>query len=253
MRFMRCVPFVVFALLPGCDKPAPAPNPFETQKTTVEPPPITEPPKPTGPPQFTISAEGPKIGWTYILLKSPDGKQKLASELATNKEFVSGKDVALVADRNSKIAEVGEMLAAFETAGATSVIVSTDSRPEFPKSVTFAPLGPAKSAPKCSGVGKVLSERKNAVWSVQGGTAMKSPKGLAGPDMAMTGDLLESAAKRCKDSDVLFVSADEDVEWGLVYDLAAAAKSLEKAKFGRIVLLEPAPTAGRPVKLDSAP
>jgi hypothetical protein len=40
------------------------------------------------------------------------------------------------------------------------------------------------------------------------------------------------------------------VEWGLVYDLAAATQSLEKSKLGHVVLLEPAPVAGRPVKLD---
>jgi hypothetical protein len=68
--------------------------------------------------------------------------------------------------------------------------------------------------------------------------------------MAMTADNLEAAARRCKDSDFVFVSADEDVEWGLVYDLAAATQTLEKAKLGRVVLLEPSPVAGRPVKLD---
>jgi len=33
-----------------------------------------EPPKPKGPPELTVSAEGPKVGWTYILLEKPDGK-----------------------------------------------------------------------------------------------------------------------------------------------------------------------------------
>ena len=64
----------------------------------------------------------------------------------------------------------------------------------------------------CSVVAKVLSERRNAVWSVRGGTAVRSPKGLAGPDMAMTEDSLTSAAHRCKESDTVFVSGDEDVD-----------------------------------------
>jgi len=36
---------------------------------------------------------------------------------------------------------------------------------------------------------------------------------------------------------------------GLVYDLAASAKKLEKAKYERLALLSEPPTAGRPVRL----
>ena len=212
-------------LAAACDSPKPSPNPFETKKETVEPPPLKEAPKPPpGPPEFSVDEEGAKIGWSYILIEKEEGKRKLAV--------------------------VGAMVHALEAGGAAAVTISTDSRPEYPKSVKFAPSSTGKSAQGCSVVTKVLAERRNAVWSLKGGTAVKSPKGLAGPDMAMTADSLEAAAKRCKDSDVVFVSADPDVEWGLVYDLAAATQTLEKAKLGKVVLLEPAPTAGRPVSLN---
>jgi len=249
MRRPRLSLLLLGGFVVACDS-KPAPNPFETKKDTVEPPAITAPPKPTGPPELTVSAEGPKVGWTYILLDKPDGKQKLASELAANKEYFSGKDVPLRADRNAKLAYVAEMIKALSEGGAATVVVSTETRTEFPKTVKFSPPAAGKAAPSCSVVTKVLSERRNAVWALKGGTAVKSPKGLAGPDMAMTEDSLDAAARRCKDSDLVFVSGDEDVEWGLVYDLAAATQTLEKAKLGRVVLLEPAPVAGRPVKLD---
>jgi biopolymer transport protein ExbD len=225
-------------------------NPFETKKDTVEPPPIKEAPKPQGPPDFVVSAEGPKVGWTYILLEKADGKQKLAAAVAGAKEWVSGKDVKLRVDRQAKTAHVGEMMRALVEGGASGVTVSTDTRTEFPKTVAFTALSSLMSKPHCAVVAKVLTERRNAVWSLAGGTAVRSPKGLAGPDMAMTEDNLTNAAKRCKESDVVFVSGDEDVEWGLVYDLAAASKVLEKVSFAKVVLLEPAPVAGRPVKLD---
>jgi biopolymer transport protein ExbD len=240
---------LVTASMAGCDS-KPKTNPFEKKTDIVQPPPITEPPKPKGPPEFTVSAEGPKVGWTYVLLDKPDGKQKLAQAIGENAEYVSGKEVPLRTDRNAKLAHVGEMIRALAQGGASSVVVSTETRPEFPKTVKFASLASGKSAPACSVVAKVLTERRNAVWTLKGGTAVKSPKGLAGPDMAMTQDSLEAAARRCKDSDTVFVSADEDVEWGLVYDLAAATQKLEKATLGRVVLIEPAPVAGRPVKLD---
>jgi len=233
----------------GCES-KPQTNPFEAKKDTVEPPPLKEAPKPQGPPDFVVSQEGPKVGWTYILLEKPDGKQKLAAAIAEQKAFVSGKDVPLRADRQAKVAYVGEMIHALAEGGATSVTLSTETRTEFPKTVVFTPLARILSKPQCSVVAKVLTERRNAVWSLGGGTAVRSPKGLAGPDMAMTEDSLTAASKRCKESDVVFISGDEDVEWGLVYDLAAATKVLEKASFAKVVLLEPAPVAGRPVKLD---
>jgi biopolymer transport protein ExbD len=241
---------VLLASALGACESKPAPNPFETKKDTIEPPPLKEAPKPQGPPEFTVSAEGPKVGYTYILLGKAEGKKKLADEIAANSPFVSGKDVPLRVDREAKLPVVAEMMQALAAGGATSITVSTGTRPEFPKTVKFTPAAAGKSAPACSVVAKVLAERRNAVWSLKGGTAMRSPKGLAGPDMAITADTLDAAASRCKDSDFVFVSADDDVEWGLVYDLSAATQTLEKSKFGKVVLLEPAPVAGRPVKLD---
>ena len=251
MRTGYAFPALLFLAsgLAACES-QPAPNPFETKKDIVEPPPLKEAPKPQGPPEFTVSAEGPKVGYTYILLDKAEGKQKLADEITANSAFVSGKDVALRVDRQSKLPIVSEMMQALATGGATSITVSTDTRPEYPKTVKFLPAAAGKSAPACSVVAKVLTERRNAVWSLKGGTAMRSPKGLAGPDMAMTADSLQASANRCKNSDFVFVSADDDVEWGLVYDLSAATQTLEKSKLGNVVLIEPAPVAGRPVKLD---
>lgn len=237
------------AFLFACES-KPQTNPFETKKDTVEPPPIKEAPKLQGPPEFVVGNDGPKIGWTYILIDKPDGKQKLADEIEKNKQFVSGTSVKLRADRQAKLLHVAAMLDALANGGATDVVVTTETRTEFPKSVAFAPKSAGKSAASCSVVAKVLSERRNAVWSLKGGTAVRSPKGLAGPDMAMTEDSVAAAANRCKESQTVFVSGDEDVEWGLVYDLAAATQSLEKAKFAKVVLLVPPPTAGRPVKVD---
>jgi biopolymer transport protein ExbD len=236
-------------LCAGCDD-KPKENPFETKKDTVEPPKLQAPPKQEGPPEFVVAAEGPKVGWTYIMLDKPEGKQKLKDEIAAASKFVSGKEVPVRVDRNAKLAYVAEMLQALFDAGATADVVSTDTRTEFPKSVKFLSRNQTPPPPACSVVAKVLSERRNAVWTLKGGTAVKSPKGLAGPDLSMTAESLENAAKRCKDSDFVLVSADDDVEWGLVYDLAAASQTLEKTHLGKVVLVHPGPTAGRPVKLD---
>jgi len=65
----------------------------------------------------------------------------------------------------------------------------------------------------------------------------------------MTGDTLERYSKGCKQSDTLFVSGAQGIEWGLVYDLAASARKLEKANYEHLALLSEPPTAGRPVRL----
>ena len=47
-------------LAAACDDPAPLKNPFEPPpKVTKDPPPVTEPVQPTGPPQIKIGEEGP--------------------------------------------------------------------------------------------------------------------------------------------------------------------------------------------------
>ena len=95
----------------------------------------------------------------------------------------------------------------------------------------------------------ILGDRSAAIWKVSGGTAIKRAKGLAGPDLSTTGETIERFAKGCKASNMFFVSADETVEWGRAYDLAASTRGLEGVKFDTMVLLEKTPTAGRKVDL----
>jgi biopolymer transport protein ExbD len=239
---------MVLALLAGCEE-KPKTNPFENPAAPKAPPPITETPKPEGPPEITIGSGGPKVGWTNILLEKSDGPAKLRQELTANKEHVADKTVKVSVDRQAKLAWVVEMTRALDETGATGIEISTETRTEFPKAVVLSPLSSAKQVTPCAVVAKVLSERRNAVWHLKGGTAVRSPKGLAGPDQAMTAENLARAAKQCKDSPFVFVSADEDVEWGLVYDLAAVTQTLEDKPFSKVFLLPNAPAAGRPVAL----
>ena len=51
-----------------------------------------------------------------------------------------------------------------------------------------------------------------------------------------------------KGSEYVFVSGDDGVEWGLVYDLAACTQTLGEDKPTKVVLLPEPPTAGRAVE-----
>lgn len=241
---------LVLALVVGCDDSEKPKNPFEPPpKETVAPPAVTEVPKPPGPPALAIDDLGPKVGFSRVLLDKPEGRQKLDEELSQVKSELSGKEVALSVIRKAKLAHVVTMLGALEKVSVAKVLIKTDTREEYPKELAFTPLGSAKSAAPCSVVTMVLSDRSTASWRLAGGLAMRRPKGFAGPDLTMTGETIERLAKGCKDSSTLFISAADEIEWGLAYDLAASTKKIEGVTFDAFVLLLETPIAGRKVKL----
>jgi hypothetical protein len=133
--------------------------------------------------------------------------------------------------------------------GVERVAIRTETRTEYPGELDFLPKEKLSNPAPCSVVGMVLEDRATAIWTLSGGTARKRKKGLAGPDLTMTGETIESVAKNCKESSLFFVAAPSMIEWGLAYDLAASTKRLEKARFERFVVLEPAPTPGHRVEL----
>lgn len=93
----------------------------------------------------------------------------------------------------------------------------------------------------------IMADRGTAVWKLSGGAAGRRGKGMAGPDLSMTGDTIERVAKACKNSSTLFVSAAPEIEWGLVYDLAASTKSLA-GLFDTIGLLTLTPVPGHKIE-----
>jgi hypothetical protein len=173
----------------------------------------------------------------------------LVALLKPAEKFVDGQDVTLLVDRSAKLPWVVAFVDELGKIGAKHVLVKTETRKEFAPSLPFSPELALKSPPECSVVAMVLEDRGTAVWKLSGGVATKHGKGMAGPDLSMTGDNIERFAKGCKQSSLLFVSAGPSVEWGLAYDLAASAKTLQKATFDGFVLLGETPVPGHAVKL----
>jgi hypothetical protein len=182
-------------------------------------------------------------------LQKTEDYEKLQKEIYNVREQFNGKEVHIVASRDTNTQWVVAMLRNLERIGASALFVRTPTRKEFTTELEFLSEQKAKGMPTCSVVATVREDRGTAVWRLSGGTASKRSKGFAGPDLSMTADTLERYFKGCKQSDTLFLSGAEGIEWGLVYDLAASSKKLEKAKFERLVLLSEPPTAGRPVRL----
>jgi hypothetical protein len=221
-----------------------APTPEATATPTA-----SAAPKPAGPPEFEIDTLSAKVGFERALLDQRDGRNNLIQLLKPTEKYVDGQDVTLVVDRSAKLPWVSAFIDELGKLGAKHVVVKTETRKEFSPSLAFSPELSLKSPPACSTVAMVLEDRGTAVWKLSGGVATKHGKGMAGPDLSMTGDNIERFAKGCKQSTSLFVSAGPSVEWGLAYDLAASAKTLQKLSFDTFVLLGEAPVPGRTVSL----
>jgi hypothetical protein len=237
-----------WSTLTACEDDTPAKPSAPAPSATAQPS-ATSQPKPAGPPDFEIDTLSAKVGFERALLDKNDGRSNLVALLKPAEKFVAGQDVSLIVDRSAKLPWVVAFVDELGKIGAKHVLVKTETRKEFAPSLPFSPELSLKAPPECSVVAMVLEDRGTAVWKLSGGVATKHGKGMAGPDLSMTGDNIERFAKGCKQSKLLFVSAGPSVEWGLAYDLAASAKTLQKATFDGFVLLGETPVPGRVVKV----
>lgn len=250
MRFRVLVFGAVFLCAVVACESKPRKNAFDQGPDQAKPlPKTTEVPEPEGPPDFEIDSVGAKVGFERCMTETPEGMAKLREALDKQKEYVVGKELVVRVDRQAKRPWVVSYLNELFKAGAKSVKLKTDSREGYPTELKFLSQAEAKSAPKCSAVGMILDDRSTAVWKLSGGTASRRQKGMAGPDLSMTGETLERVGKQCKSSDMFFVSGAESVEWGLIYDLAASSQRLEKFRFEQMVLLDDVPTPGHKIAM----
>jgi len=254
MRFVKPIQLLLAALAlcvaAACDDSPPPKNPFEPPpKDYKEPPPIKEAPKPKGPPQLLIGADGPKVGWTTIPVGKKDSQAKLRKEIEANKEHFEDQPTTVAVDRKAKLPWVISMIQELGRIGSPNVTIKTSTREEFSDQLKFTPQSRVGNPEACSIVMMVLKDRGTAVWTVSGGRAAKRAKGFAGPDLTTTAETLERYIKKCESSETMFVSAQEGIEWGLTYDLAASAQKVKGADFKVVVVLENEPIPGRKVKL----
>ena len=254
MHSVKPIPMLLAALAlsvaAACDDSPPPKNPFDPPpKDYKEPPPIKEAPKPKGPPQLIIGSDGPKVGWTTVAVGKKDSQAKLRKEIEANKDYFGDQPTSIAVDRKAKLEWVISMIQELARVGSPKITIKTETRDEFPKQLKFTPQSRVKNPAGCSIVTMVLKDRGTAVWTVAGGRAAKRAKGLAGPDLSTTAETLERYIKKCESSHTMFVSAQEGIEWGLAYDLAASAQKAKGANFKVVVVLEQEPVPGREVEL----
>ena len=226
-------------------------NPFDPPASAAKPAPkLTAPPKLEGPPPIRVEETGPKIGWDTVLIEKKDGMERLAKAVAGVKKDYEGKPVQVVADRKAKSVWVTAVINELAKIDAGTITVITETtRPGFPGKFEFTPQARAGHVPPCTLVMMIIENNTPAIWSIAGGKASGAGRGLAGPDLARAADIIERRARKCSETSTYFVSAAENVQWGLTYDLAVNATKVEDVKLNRAVILQEIPTAGRPVDL----
>lgn len=236
--------------LSGCQQaPEKAPEPPAAAAPAPAPAPVVK-----NPPRISIDESGPTVRGMSALLVQPGGAEnaagleKLRQYLADEKEFIAEKDVQVTVDRKAIPLQVAAVLREIGALGAAKIIVETSTRNDYPGKLPFvAPAAWGEPDP-CTLVGTITQDRGTAIGRIRGGQARKRSRGMGGPDLSMTALTIADMTKKC-DSDLFFATAVEGVEWGLVYDLAASALSLEGAGLERAAVPLELWTAGHPVRL----
>jgi hypothetical protein len=232
----------------GCDeKPPPAPAAAVNPSTPAR---AAETPKPNpAPPAAVVLVDdlGPLVGNERIDVNAKDWVTRL--QAAAAKLSVANKTVEASATRTATTQHVGALVGALGGAGAAAIDLKTPGRNGPNAILKLTPERLAASPADCSAVALVKKDSTSAVWRLKGGVAAKFAKGFAGPDLSTTLDGLRKQIDGCSSS-TWFFAGDDNVIWGLTFDLGMSVAAAEpKTKATVNVLLHEAPVAGRPVRI----
>jgi hypothetical protein len=189
------------------------------------------------------------VNGTRVSLEGPDFRAKLAAEL-TGKPKIAGETVPFIIMRSVKMNKVALAVLALRDAKAKEVTIRGPRRDG-----STGELGvsfPAPETASCSAVMAIDTNVTIVTWEVGGGGQVhRYAKGMAGPDTTLGSQGFAKSIAAC-DSPVALLAGAESISWGLVFDVALAAR--EAAKPGstrgqRFVLLPDPGTYGRKVTL----
>jgi biopolymer transport protein ExbD len=235
----------------GCDEGKSSDKPTAAVSAAPSATAPKEPPKPKGVPTLIVDSLGPYLGITRIDVKAENWREKMATVI---KEFPIKADepVIIVAEKRAATPYVAALVDELGKAGATKVLVKTDGRDDVPKELTVVPPNKVSAPPGCSITVSVLKDLSTAVWPFKGGLGKRQRKGLAGPDLSNTAEIIKRDLAAC-DSTVAFFSSDDTIGWEMAYNLAGTLRvtddKSDKKKIETLVLLAESPVAGRAVTL----
>jgi hypothetical protein len=240
--------WVAATALVGCDKePAKSdPAPAKTASTAIAPPVPATPATPSKP-QLALDDTAVFIAGERMDVAAPDLKGRIVAGLAGKP--VEGETLVLNAARDTKMPKVASLFAALIAKKVKGVEVHTPLRDRSAAEIVFVTnVKPSD----CSAVGYIAKDSAITTWPVSGAIAERFTHGMAGPDLTRGSEGIRKRVLAC-DSSVFFVSADDNVTWGLTFDLARAVLSPEDAGLPKprsVSLLVKTPVSGRKVDVD---
>ncbi|MBS2012371.1 MAG: hypothetical protein JST00_05770 [Deltaproteobacteria bacterium] len=215
-----------FAVLAGCDDkektpPKPSSSASSAASTAAPAPTPTAPAAPSKP-QFAIDDTAVFVAGERFETAPADLRGRLVA--AIGDKPVAGETVVLNAARETKLPKVVALFSALVAKKVKGVEVHTARRDKSMAEVTFVTnMKPAD----CSAVGSIAKEGFISVWPANGaGAADRFARGMAGPDITRGSEGLRKRLTSC-DSPVFFLTADESITWGLLFDLELAATGNE--------------------------
>jgi hypothetical protein len=216
-----------------------------TASTPVPPAPAT-PTTPTKP-QLAVDDTAAFVAGERIEMAAPDPKGRIAGSL-TGKP-VLGETIVLNAARDAKLPKVLAVFGALASKKAKAVEVHTPQRDRSAAEMVFVLDAKAEG---CATVGYIAKDSAIATWPSSGATAERFTHGMAGPDLTRGSEGIRKRVLAC-DSPTWFVAADDNVTWGLVFDLALAVMRPDDAglpKARAVALLTKTPVPGRKVEAE---
>jgi hypothetical protein len=180
---------------------------------SLAPPPVAKPPF------LSVDETACYIGGDKVDINAGDAKARALAVLQT-KPKVEGEALELQALRDVKFAKIASLVGAARGAKAKSITIKTSRRDQTLGEIEIQFGHPPLTA--CSAVAAIGKDNTIKVWPAGGGGGESFSKGMAGPDMTRGVGGAQKQAAGC-DSNVWAVTADDTVQWGLVFDLATQA------------------------------
>ena len=244
---------MTLALAPsGCDDKTPPPKGSSASGTPAAemavpaPAPAATPTAPTKP-QLAVDDTAAFVAGERVEMAAPDPKGRIASSL-TGKP-VEGETIILNAARDAKLPKVLAVFGALASKKAKAVEVHTPQRDRSAAEVVFVLDAKAEG---CATVGYIAKDSAIDTWPSSGATAERFTHGMAGPDLTRGSAGIRKRVLAC-DSPVWFAAADDNVTWGLVFDLVLAVMHPDDAglpKARGVALLTKTPVPGRKVEVE---
>ena len=208
--------------------------------------PAATPAAPAAPtkPQLAVDDNAAFVAGERLEMAAPDPKGRIAGSLAGKP--VEGETIVLNASRDAKLPKVLAVFAALASKKAKAVEVHTPQRDRSAADVVFV-LGAKPEG--CATIGYIAKDSAIATWPSSGAVAERFTHGMAGPDLTRGSEGIRKRVLTC-DTPVWFAAADDNVTWGLVFDLVLSVMRPDDAglpKARSVALLTRTPVPGRKV------